>query len=102
MITPNVSNFCPEPVNAEGPIKINTPLKPRTKPRIDCQLGLLPPERKDSNNTNQNGDVEIINAAMPEGIVRSPRATNPLPPSNKNVPTMAVAFQVPLVGMGSP
>src|SRR6185436_2812734 len=80
----------------------NTPPKPITKPRMDSHVGFVPFARRDSNKTSQNGDVEIINAAMPEGTVLSARATSPLPPSSKRVPTMAVDFQFPRVGISSP
>src|SRR5678816_277958 len=102
-MTPKVSNFCPvEPVSSAGPIRINTPPKPMINPKMDSQVGLFPRERRDSNSTSQNGDVEIINAAIPDGTVFSAKPTNPLPPSSNNVPTIAVDFQFPAVGFSSP
>src|SRR5512140_2321343 len=101
-MVPSVSNAFPDPAISAGPIRMNTPVKPRINPTMDCQLGFAPPVRNDSNITSQNGDVLIINAAMPEGTVLSARATNPLPPSSNRVPTMAVDFQLLPVGIGSP
>src|SRR5258706_1624839 len=69
---------------------------------MDNQVGFDPWERSDSNKTSQNGDVEIINAAMPEGTVFSASATSPLPPSSNKAPTMAVDFQFSKVGISSP
>src|SRR5215216_4680556 len=102
MITLAVFQCCPEPVISAGPIKMNTPLNPMINPRIDCQFGLVPPARRDSNNTSQNGDVEITNAAIPEGIFFSASATSPLPPRRSRVPTIAVDFQFAVVGTESP
>ena len=70
--------------------------------RIDCQFGFVPPERMDSNKTSQNGEVEMTRAAIPEGICFSASATSPLPPRRSKVPTTAVAFQLLVVGLGSP
>src|SRR5687768_7989647 len=101
-MTPNVSKLPSTPVISAGPIKRNTPPNPMTNPSSPCQVGLDPPDRSDSNNTSQNGDVEIIKAAMPDGTVCSAQATSPLPPSKRAVPTIAVDFQFPGVGAGSP
>src|SRR5688572_6733171 len=101
-MTPNVSKLFSPPVISAGPIKRNTPPNPMIKPRMACQVGFDPPARMDSNNTSQKGDVEIIRAAMPEGTLFSAQATSPLPPSNSAVPTIAVDFQFPRVGAGSP
>ena len=87
---------------SDGPINRNTPLKPINNPRMDNQVGLFPPERSDSNKVSQNGDVVISNAAIPDGTLFSAKPTKPLPPSNKNVPTIAVDFQLALVGFASP
>src|SRR5918993_3412115 len=101
-ITPNVSKLRSPPVISAGPIRRNTPANPMTRPRMPCQVGFDPPARIDSNNTSQNGEVEIIRAAMPDGTLCSAQATSPLPPSNNAVPTIAVDFQLPAVGAGSP
>src|SRR5215208_7029005 len=87
---PNVSKLPLVPRISAGPIRRKTPPKPMIKPRIDCQVGFPPPERKASNNTSQNGDVEIISAAIPDGTVCSAQATRPLPPSSNAAPTIAV------------
>src|SRR5687767_15936154 len=101
-ITPNVSKLFSAPVISDGPIRMNTPPKPMTSPRIACQVGLVPPVRIDSNNTSQNGEVEIMRAAIPEGTLCSAHATSPLPPNSRAVPTIAVDFQFSAVGAGSP
>src|SRR5512147_93726 len=101
-VTPNLSKECPVPMISAGPTSRNTPLKPMSKPTIDSQVGLFPPERKDSNKTSQNGEVVMSKAAIPDGTLFSASPTNPLPPSNRNVPTMAVDFQLLSVGFVSP
>jgi hypothetical protein len=80
---------------------MKTPVKPTINPRIVIQFGFAL-VRNDSNRTSQNGEVEIIKAAMPDGTVRSARATRPLPPSRRAVPTIAVDFQLLQVGRASP
>ncbi len=102
MIAPKVSIFCSEPVISAGPINRNTPLNPTTSPRMDSQVGLFPPARNDSNSVSQKGEVAITSAAIPEGTVFSASETNPFPPSSRNVPTMAAAFQLLRVGVASP
>src|SRR5215212_8388709 len=99
---PKVSKLPFPPVISAGPMRMNTPPKPIINPTMDCQVGFAPPVRSDSNKTSQNGDVEIISAAMPEGIVCSAQATNPFPPSSNAAPTIAADFQLLRVGAGSP
>src|SRR5690349_16010185 len=101
-MTPNVSKLPSPPVISAGPIRRKTPPNPITRPRMPCQVGFDPPARIDSNSTSQNGEVEIIRAAMPDGTLCSAQATRPLPPSSSAVPTIAVDFQLPAVGAGSP
>src|SRR5512143_872040 len=101
-MVPNLSKLSLAPVISAGPISRKTPPKPTIKPTMACHVGFVPPERNDSNNVSQNGEVAITNAAIPEGTLRSAQATRPLPPNNKAVPTMAVDFQWLRVGAGSP
>src|SRR5512139_784853 len=101
MMAPNRSTLPSPPVISAGPIRMKTPVKPTISPRMVIQFGFAR-VRNDSNRTSQNGEVEILRAAMPDGTVRSARATRPLPPSRRAVPTIAVDFQLLHVGMASP
>src|SRR5690349_11292411 len=91
---PNVLKLCVVPIISAGPIKRKTPPNPKINPAIACHVGFPPPDRNASNSTSQNGEVEIISAATPEGTVCSAQATNPLPPSNNAAPTIAADFQL--------
>src|SRR6266496_5124799 len=99
---PNVLKLCVVPKISAGPISRKTPPNPMINPAMDCQVGFAPPARKASNRTSQNGEVEIISAAIPEGTVCSAQATNPLPPSNSAAPTIAADLQLLQVGASSP